>query len=213
MKTQDLIELLATNAVPTEANATAHRCGLALGGGAAGAMLMMLVQLGVRPDIADAARLPMFWIKLGFVACIAASGLIAATRLSRPGGRIFPAPTALAAPLLVVWGLAAWSLFEAGASERAALVFGKTWDQAPLNIAVLSTPALAAAFWAMRGLAPTHFALSGAAAGVLAGGIGAVAYSFHCNEMAAPFIGIWYPAGILIPVAVGAALGPLLLRW
>lgn len=205
--------LLATNAVPVESNATARRFGIALGGGAAGAMLMMLVQLGVRPDIAEAALLPMFWIKLAFVACIAASGLIAAARLSRPGARIFPAPAVLAAPLLFVWSLAASTLVEVGASERAELVFGKTWDQAPLNIAVLSIPALAAAFWAMKGLAPTRLALSGAAAGLLAGGIGAVAYSFHCNVMTAPFIGIWYPAGVLIPLAVGAALGTLLLRW
>jgi hypothetical protein len=213
MTTQDLIALLANNAAAVKPNATARRYGLALGWGASGATLMMLVWLGVRADIAEAALLPMFWIKLSFVASISASGLIAAARLSQPGVRIGLAPAVLAAPMLVVWSMAMWMLLTAGASERADLVLGRTWDQAPFIISVLSTPALAAAFWAMRGLAPTRPALSGAAAGMLAGGIGAIAYSFHCTEMAAPFVGIWHLAGVLLPVAVGAALGPILLRW
>jgi hypothetical protein len=213
MKTQDLIALLANDAAPVERNATARRYGLALGWGGFGATLIMLVRFGVSADIAETARLPMFWIKLSFVACIAASGLLAAARLSQPGARIGLVPVVLATPVLVVWGMATWTLVNAGASERAALLLGKTWDQAPFNIAILSIPALAAAFWAMKGLAPTRLALSGAAAGMLAGGIGAIAYSFYCTEMAAPFVGIWYLAGVLLPVAVGAALGPILLRW
>jgi hypothetical protein len=31
--------------------------------------------------------------------------------------------------------------------------------------------------------------------------------------MAAPFLGIWYLLGMLIPAAVGALIGPLVLRW
>jgi hypothetical protein len=38
-------------------------------------------------------------------------------------------------------------------------------------------------------------------------------YSLHCPELAAPFIGIWYLSGILIPTMLGAWLGPWLLRW
>jgi hypothetical protein len=43
--------------------------------------------------------------------------------------------------------------------------------------------------------------------------VGATAYSFHCPELAAPFLGTWYVIGILIPAAAGALLGPRLLRW
>ena len=213
METQDLIDLLAMDAAPVKLTATAWRFVFALGAGALGATLIMLRLLGLRADIADAALVPMFWIKLWFVACIAASGLVAATRLARPGARVAPAAALLAGALLVVWGLAAWTLVEAGASARAGLVLGKSWGQAPFNIALLSIPALAAAFWALNCLAPTRLSRSGAAAGLFAGGIGAIAYSFHCNEMTAPFIGIWYPAGVLLPVAAGAVLGPVLLRW
>jgi hypothetical protein len=31
--------------------------------------------------------------------------------------------------------------------------------------------------------------------------------------MAAPFLGLWYVAGLLIPAALGVLSGPLLLRW
>jgi hypothetical protein len=40
-----------------------------------------------------------------------------------------------------------------------------------------------------------------------------VVYALHCPEMAAPFIGIWYLLGMLIPAAVGAAIGARALRW
>ena len=213
MKTSDLIALLAADLVPVGANATGRRYGLALVFGASSATLMMLVLLGVRADLADAALLPMFWFKLLFVTGIAGSGLLAAARLSQPGAPVALAPAVLAAPVLFVWGMAAWTLLEAGASERVDLLLGKTWDQAPVNIFMLSIPALVAALWAMKGLAPIRLALAGGAAGMLAGGIGAIAYSFHCTEVAAPFVGIWYLAGVLLPMAVGAALGPILLRW
>ncbi|MFY9314647.1 MAG: NrsF family protein [Burkholderiales bacterium] len=87
-----------------------------------------------------------------------------AARPSQPGVRLALAPAVLAAPVLFVWDMAVWALVEAGASERADLVFGKTRAQAPFQILMLSIPALAAAIWAMKGLAPTRLAHSGAGA-------------------------------------------------
>ena len=48
---------------------------------------------------------------------------------------------------------------------------------------------------------------------VLAGALGALVYALHCPEMATPFLAVWYLAGIAIPTALGAMLGPRLLRW
>jgi hypothetical protein len=62
-------------------------------------------------------------------------------------------------------------------------------------------------------MAPTRLRLAGAAAGFAAGAVGALVYSVHCPELAAPFLGVWYLLGILIPTAVGALLGPRLLHW
>ena len=47
----------------------------------------------------------------------------------------------------------------------------------------------------------------------LAGATAALVYCLHCTEMEAPFIGLWYVIGMLIPAVVGALLGRALLRW
>jgi len=47
----------------------------------------------------------------------------------------------------------------------------------------------------------------------LAGSIAALVYALHCPELAAPFIAVWYVLGILVPVAIGALIGPNVLRW
>jgi hypothetical protein len=78
---------------------------------------------------------------------------------------------------------------------------------------MLSAPVFAGVLWAMKGLAPTRLRLAGVAAGLLSGAVGALVYSLHCPELAAPFLGFWYLLGTLIPTAVGALLGPRLLRW
>ncbi|HEX8009877.1 MAG TPA: DUF1109 domain-containing protein [Casimicrobiaceae bacterium] len=213
MKTDELVTLLATGAGAVESDAAARRYATALGWGAFGATLLMAIVLGVRPDIGAAARLPMFWIKLAFAASVAVGSLLAASRLSRPGARLGWVPGALAARVLALWLLAAWVLLGAPAPERADLVMGRTWKYCLVSIPMLLVPALVAMWWAMKGLAPTRLALAGAAAGLLAGAIGALVFALYCPEMAAPFIGVWYVAGMLIPAAVGALLGPLVLRW
>ncbi len=213
MKTDDLVTMLAAGAGAVEPAATARRYASALGWGAFGATLLMAILLGVRPDLAEAARLPMFWVKLVFPACLAAGALYAAARLSRPGVQLGRVPAALVAPVLAMWLLAALVLATATAGEREGLIFGGTWNACPLFIALLSLPLFAAATWAMKGLAPTRLATAGAATGLLAGSVGALIYALHCPEMEAPFLATWYLLGMLIPTAAGALIGPRLLRW
>ena len=55
--------------------------------------------------------------------------------------------------------------------------------------------------------------MTGATAGRLAGGVGALVYTLHCPELEAPFLGVWYVIGMAIPSVIGALLGPRLLRW
>ncbi len=213
MRTDDLVTMLATGAGAVQPNQAARRYAGAISWGFLGAALLMAMLLGPRADLARAVLLPMFWVKLAFVAGLAAASLFAALRLSRPGGRLTWVPGALAAPVLAIWLLAAIALARADAAQRAVLFFGDTWDVCPFLIAMLSAPAFVAAIWAMKGLAPTRLRLAGAAAGLLAGAVGALVYCLHCPEMGAPFIGFWYLLGMLIPPAVGALLGPRLLRW
>lgn len=212
MKTDELIEMLAGDAAAVAPRVWRSRYLLALAAGLAGATLLMLPLLGIRPDIASAAYLPMFWVKLAFPAALAAGALLATVRLSRPGIALGRVGAMLAVPVLAIWVLAGLALL--GAPEDAAmLVWGETWAACLVNVPLLSVPAFIALFMVMKTLAPVRPAAAGAAAGLLAGALAAVIYALHCPELAAPFIGLWYLLGMLIPAAAGAAIGPRLLRW
>lgn len=213
MKTDNLIAMLATGAGPVDTGAARRRFALALSWGGACTLLLMAVLMGVREDLARMALEPMFWAKLAYCAALAGAALALAVRMARPGSRAAGAASMLAVPLLVMWLLAAIALGGAAGSERNALVFGTTWRACAFSIAFLSLPLFAGLLWAMKGLAPTRLALAGAAAGVLSGAAAALVYSLHCPELGAPFLGLWYPLGMLIPAAAGAMIGPRLLRW
>lgn len=213
METDKLIAMLAKDPEPVARGALGRRYGAALAAGAAGALVLMLAFFGVRPDLAQAARDPMFWVKLALPVALLAVALIAATRLARPGVRTGYVAEALLVPVGVIWALAGIALASAAPGERVALVMGETWASCPISIAFLSVPAFAAAFWAMKGLAPTRPAVAGAFSGLLAGAVGASVYCLHCPEMAPPFLGTWYLLGMALPAAAGAMLGPRLLRW
>ncbi len=213
MKTDELVALLATGADAVEPRAVARRHAVALAWGGSGACLLMLLLLGVRPDLRAAAALPMFWVKLAFPAGLAAAALLTAARLARPGAALGWAPAGLAAPVIALWLLAAVTLAAAAPDTRGSLLFGGSWEECLLSIPLLSAPVFVATLWAMRGLAPTRPVWAGAAAGLLAGAVGALVYALHCPEMAAPFLAAWYLLGMLIPAALGALVGPHLLRW
>ena len=213
MKTDELVALLATGAVAVDGHSVARRYATALVVGALAAVSMMVIVLGVRGDIVEAMKLPMFWVKLAFPATLGAAGLHAAIRLSRPGGRVGGVAGVLLVPAIAFWILAVCVLLATPSTERVGLIFGSTWKSCLIEVPKLAVPLFIAALWAMRGLAPTRLALAGAAAGLLAGGFAAAIYALHCPEMEAPFIGIWYSAGMLIPAFFGALIGPIVLRW
>jgi hypothetical protein len=213
MKTDELITMLATGAGPVHPGVTRRRFTFALALGGACTLLLMAILMGVRPDLPRMALEPMFWAKLVYCTALAGAALALAVRMARPGARTAGAASMLTAPLLVMWLLALVALGGAADSERDALVFGTTWRACAFSIAFLSLPLFAGLLWTMKGLAPTRHALAGAAAGVLSGAAAALIYSLHCPELGAPFLGIWYPLGMLIPAAAGAMLGPRLLRW
>jgi len=213
VRTEDLVSLLANRAEPVD-TASASRCyATAVVGGTGVSVLLMSALLGIRPTLAGDLAVPMFWAKEGLCVALGLFGLIAAGRLARPGGRLGLVRAGLAVPPIAIWALAATALLAAGPDQRKELIFGHTASVCPFAIALLSVPVLIALFWAMKQLAPTRLREAGAAAGFAAGAVGALVYSLHCPELAAPFVGIWYLLGILIPTAAAAWVGPSVLRW
>jgi len=213
MKTDELIALLASGEGPVDRHALARRFGQALLVGMLGAVLLTATLYGVRSDLAEVARTPLFWAKLALPGSLALLGLWLTHRLARPGVRGGIVWGLLGVPLLVVWLGALISLSGAPVEARAELILGRTWRTCALNIALLSAPVLIAVFWALRGLAPTRLRQAGAAGGLLAGATATLAYCLHCPEMQVPFWGVWYVLGMSLPTVLGAALGPRLLRW
>ena len=213
MKTDDLIGMLATGVDPVKRHSTTRRLVWALAAGVSLGVAIMLIGYGVRRDLVQAMFWPMLWVKILFPFFVAWGAFVVTQRLARPGVRVGLAWVAVAAPVILVWllGLQAWMTAPAG--ERMPLMMGQSWRSCVISISLISAPSFIASFIALKGLAPTRPALAGAAAGALAGGAGATVYALHCTEIGAPFLAVWYVAGILVPVLLGAVLGPRLLRW
>ncbi|WP_250523636.1 DUF1109 domain-containing protein [Caballeronia sp. NCF2] len=213
MKTDDLIGLLANQVTRIDRGAVARRFARALLLGALGSVILMAIVYGVRPDLANIARTPVFWAKMAYPFVVAIGAFIAVTRLGRPGVRAGYAWALVGVPFVAVW-LAGWLVLEGAApAERLPIVLGQSWRTCPFNILLLSVPTFPAVFWAMKSLAPTPLRLVGAVAGLLASAIATVAYCLHCPEMSPAFWSVWYAIGMMLPAGIGAWLGPRLLRW
>ena len=213
MKTDEFVAMLASGTAEVAPRGVERRFVVGIGLGVMASSLLLVGTLDIRVDLAMAARLPMFWVKLGFAASLMLASLLAALRLSRPGMPVGRTPGAIAIPIVALWLLAIVTLATTAPSQRLALLFGATWTVCPLLIAMLAVPVFVGSMWALAGLAPTRLRLAGASAGLLSGATAALVYSLHCPEMAAPFLAIWYVFGIALPTALGALLGPRLLRW
>lgn len=213
MKTDELISLLAAGAAPVPRRAASTTIAAATAAGVALAALMMLLTIGARPDLKQAVMLPTFWIKVLFATVVAGASFVTLTRLARPGVNARAGGVAIGVPVLLLW-LAAIAVYSiTPIPERSAMLWGQTWRICTLNIALISAPIFAAAFFALRQLAPTRLTQAGACAGALSGAAGAAIYALHCPETALPFLALWYVAGIAVPTSIGAWLGPRVLRW
>lgn len=211
MKTDSLIDMLARDAGPAPKAAVERRVWpLALLGLGASAAAGLLVLGLVPPSVMLQGA---WWVKFGYAVALVAVGGWLTVRLARPAQRLALPQAALMAVLVVMGALGLWQWMSAMPDRRLIDLLGQTWDQCPRNVLLLAVAPMAAAFWALRGLAPTRPRLAGAAAGLFAGALGAAAYSLSCPEVAFSFVAVWYTLGIVLAAAVGALLGPWILRW
>ena len=210
----DLIAGLSADLEPVRPEAMRNRLLLGLGAGVLAAALLMLVWLGLRPDLAEAVATPIFWLKFAFATALTGAGFAAAIRLARPGGSL-RMPLRWTTAIVAVTAVAGLvQLLMASPDDVRALILGGSALVCPVYIVALSLPVLAANVVVMRRLAPTNLTGAGFAAGLLAGAAGTWVYAFHCTESGLPFITHWYTPGTLATALVGAAVGRwLLLRW
>lgn len=213
MQTADLIDRLSSeDPIAPRSGAVVPLAGL-LVGGCIVSFLVMWAWLGFRPDLAQAVATSAFWMKFAYTLTLAALCFWLVERLGRPGAGIARPQRMILLPLAVIFVLAIAQIATAPAALRMHLLMGASSHVCPWRIVALSLPIFVAAALGLRRLAPTRLVAAGAAAGLLAGAMGAWIYAFHCDESAAPFIALWYTLGIATTGAIGGASGKWLLRW
>lgn len=214
MRTSELIAALAeTGHAPVRPRPAGPWLAAGALVGAIVAFVLLVLWLGVSP-IASVLAARWFWMKAAYSLALALAGWMLAARLARPGAAGAPAGVIialLAAGLMAI--MAVHAAMTAPAGQGTAIWLGSTWRWCPWRILALAVPLYAAIILVLRRLAPTRLAVSGAAAGLLAGGLAAAIYGLYCRETAAPFVAVWYSLGVAAAAALGAAMGPRFLRW
>ncbi len=210
VKTDDLIRALAADPRP----GPSLEAGLAgaLVAGLVGATALFALTLNVRPGLAGLVMEPRIALKFAVALAMAASAGALALRLARPGARR-PSWAVILLPLaLALFGCAGEMLATPERTWMPGLI-GRFAPYCLAFVPLLSLPVLGAALVALRRGAPARPVEAGAAAGFLAGGLGAAVYAFHCPDDSAFFVLTWYGLAILAVAGLGALLGGRLLRW
>jgi hypothetical protein len=212
MRTADFIELLVRDTGATPPGVANRRLLAALLAGGLVTFAIVALALRCQPLLA-AAQQPWFWMKAGYTGLLTVAGAILLKRLSTPGAPLGVAPFAAALIILAMLALGAGQILFTVPAARLTLWLGHTWRVCSPLILLLAVPIYACLVIAVRRLAPTRLALTGAAAGFAAGALAATLYGLHCPEQAAAFAATWYTLGIAAATALGALTGRRLLRW
>jgi hypothetical protein len=210
MRTDDLIDVLAKGAGPRAAP-PGLRLLVGVGLGALASVILFALEFGLRPDVFYALRYFDFATKMLIVAALLAAAAPVVGALARPGARV-PGHglSAVAAGLAVLVVVELASTPPAGWMQR---LVGSNSAACLVSIPLLSLAPLIGALLALRGAAPTRPALAGAAAGLLAGCVGAVLYGLHCSDDSPLFVAVWYGLALSATALLGALAGRRLLRW
>jgi hypothetical protein len=151
--------------------------------------------------------------KAGYAVLLASAGAWLLHRAGRPGAGVTVPVTALVVLLGVAVLTGAVDWLNAPAGMKTGKLMGHSALVCPVAILVMSLPMQVAAILAARRLAPVRPGLAGLAAGLVAGGVAALAYGLACTEGALVFVAVWYSAGMVLSGLAGWAIGRRVLCW
>lgn len=171
------------------------------------------ITLGPRPTLFADLALPRVSLKIVEMAFLAVAAVFLALKLARPGIPTRAAGAALLIGPAVLVASIIMELYVINPNQWHANLVGNNALACLLSIPLLSLPLLLASFYAMRVGAPTRLRLTGAVAGLLAGGLGATLYATHCPDDSPLFVATWYVIAIAFVVGIGAIAAPRVLRW
>src|SRR6266853_860165 len=213
MKTDQLIDMLSTNVDPVKSGQVWKPLVWAVAIGGAASFCVMFATVGLRTDAAGGIHVGFLGLKLLFTLSVIGTGTALLMKLIRPGQEARKLFRFLFLPFLVAGlvGILALALQPSAAWHP--MILGTQWVTCLYCIPLFAIVPFAVLIWALRKGAPTNLRRTGAIAGLVAGALGATAYAFHCPDDSVPFIAIWYGTLVALCGAIGAMLGPRLLRW
>jgi hypothetical protein len=213
MDTERLIQTLARDVRPVARHVVARRIAAGTVGGALITAALVISVLHIRSDLATAVHSFSFWMKWTYTISLGSVAITATARLARPTTSSLGSLWALGIPALLLAGIAIGELVSTPAEHWLAMWLGQSWKVCPWIVLTLALPIFIGLLWSFRALAPVRLRAAGAAAGLAAGAWAATIYCLHCPEDSALFVLTWFSLGILLAGALGAILGPTLLRW
>lgn len=213
MQTDELIRSLASGLSPISRSAVERRIALGIVAGAAVTLTVLVLTLGLRPDLGSALQGSTFWMKWTYTISLGAIAIAATIRLSRPQTPRVTWLWLFAVPVLIVAVMAITEIADAPTGAWLELLQGQSASRCSLYVLSLSAPIYGGLVWAFRRLAPTNLRLAGAMAGLSSGACAATLYGLHCPEATATFLLVWYTLGMVLAMIGGAILAPRLLRW
>jgi hypothetical protein len=215
MKTDDLIRELSQDTRRQPLFTPTTMVLLAAGVALMFALATSVVWLRPRADLVATVTggNDVFLLKIAFALAIVFSALPMVRDLSVPGKRLGPWSLLAVVPFVTIGALALQESSGPHLRDAAHHADFASWLECLWQIPALSIPALAILFLAVRSLAPTNLRLIGGYIGLVAGGIGAVGYAFHCDHDSMAFIATFYSLAIFEMAILGALFGPRALRW
>ena len=216
MKTDDLIDLLGASfeREPVRSSGLTRRLAQTVGVGAAAAVCLAFLTLGLRPDLTSGQPVVFLLLKASFALTVAGLAIRFLAMAARPGGERRVNLWIVASPFLAIMVLAVGSLAFAPPTHWHAMVAGHTWLECVVAIPAIAIVPFASIMWAVRRIgAPTDLPRAGALVGLASGAVSALGYSLHCVDDTVPFVAVWYGGTIALCTVAGALLGPRLLRW
>jgi hypothetical protein len=214
MRTDELINtLVADHAAQPGPKPVGHGLVMAIIGGLAISSALFSLTLRVRPDFISALGTWRYDMKLDVNLVLMIAATWVALRLSSPTTTPRTAMRALTVPVLLLLAAVLYELVTVSVSEWPSRAMGVNGMMCFANIIFLSVFPLTTTMYALRQGAPMSPALAGAAAGLLAGALGATVFAMHCTNDSPLFVAIWYVLAISLMSMFGLVIGRHALRW
>jgi hypothetical protein len=213
MKTEDLIDILSANVEPVDHRQIVRNFGMAVAAGAAVVVGIVFFLLGPRAGLTSVATIIPALLKVAVMVIVLVPASIYLVRLSRPGGERRSSAALVALPFIAVMLLAVLSLTFGPSYHWNGAVLSDEWLECVISIPLIAIVPFSVIVWAVRQMAPTDLARTGAFVGLIAGCVSAMGYAFHCADDSVQFFALWYVGTIALCTLAGWKLGPKLLRW